>query len=80
MKTIKRITIISMVFRLIFLLPLGLFADPPGMPGGHGTNGDAPSGGGAPIGSGTTFLIILGLAYLDRKMGSSFSVKDKANL
>ncbi len=67
MKTIKRITIISMVFSLMFLLPLGLFADPPGMPGDHSTNGDALPGGGAPIGSGTVILVALGLAYLNKK-------------
>lgn len=67
MKTIKRITIISMVFSLMFLLPLGLFADPPGMPGGHSSNGDSPPGGGAPIGGGTIILVALGLAYLNKK-------------
>ncbi len=66
MKTMIKITIISFVFSLVFLLPLGVNADPPGMPGGHGTNGDVP-GGGAPIGGGIAMLIAMSAAYGARK-------------
>lgn len=66
MKTIIKISIISFVFSLIFLLPLGLSADPPDMPGSHGTDGDAP-GGGAPIGSGIIMLVALSAAYGGKK-------------
>ena len=51
----------TMVLAFSFI-SLGLFADPPGMPGSHGTNGDVP-GGGAPIGSGIALLIAMGSAY-----------------
>jgi hypothetical protein len=39
------------------------FADPPGMPGSHGSNNDQIPGGGAPIGGGVFILSALGLAY-----------------
>jgi hypothetical protein len=47
---------------------LGLFADPPGMPGDHGQTGDQPPGGGAPIGAGIGFLLAMGSAYGVYKM------------
>lgn len=51
------------------LISLGLFADPPGMPGSHGATGDqAPPGGGAPIGAGIGILIAMGSAYGAFKM------------
>jgi hypothetical protein len=45
------------------LISIGLFADPPGMPGGHGEVGDQVPGGGAPIGAGVGLLLALGSAY-----------------
>ena len=69
MQKMIKITIISFVFSLVFLLPLGLSADPPGMPGSHGTNGDqAPPGGGAPIGGGIAMLIAMSAAYGSKKL------------
>lgn len=67
MKTMINITIISFVFSLVFLLPLGVNADPPGMPGNHGENGDVP-GGGAPIGGGIAMLIAMSAAYGSKKL------------
>jgi len=67
MKTFIKVSIISFVFSLVILMPLALSADPPGMPGNHGSNGDAPPGGGAPIGGGTVILLTLGIAYLNKK-------------
>jgi len=67
MKTFIKVSIISFVFSLVILMPLGLSADPPGMPGNHGSNGDAPPGGGAPIGGGAVILVTLGMAYLSKK-------------
>jgi len=59
-KSILKITMIA----AFSLISLGLFADPPGMPGSHGATGDqAPPGGGAPIGSGIAMLVALGSAY-----------------
>jgi len=63
-----KITVISFVFGLVLLLPLGVSADPPGMPGNHGTNGDAPPGGGAPIGSGIALLMAMSAAYGSKKI------------
>jgi len=46
-----------------------LASEPPEPPGqGHGTGGDLPPGGGAPIGSGTFILIALGAAYGGKKI------------
>lgn len=68
MKTFIKISIISFVFSLVFLLPLGVIADPPGMPGNHGESGDQPPGGGAPIGSGIAMIIALSAAYGSKKL------------
>jgi len=68
MKSIIRLAVISFVFSLVFLLPLGLSADPPGMPGNHGTNGDAPPGGGAPIGGGIIIFLAMAAAYGSKKI------------
>jgi len=70
MKSIIRLTVISFVFSLVFLIPASVNADPPGMPGSHGTNGDAPPGGGAPIGSGVAFFIAMSAAYGGKKVYS----------
>jgi len=53
---------ITMILSLSFI-SLSLFADPPGMPGNHGSNGDQPPGGGAPIGGGAFILIGLSAAF-----------------
>jgi hypothetical protein len=68
MKTKMRIVMISFVIGLVCFMPLGLSADPPGMPGNHGSNGDAPPGGGAPIGSGITLIIAMSAAYGSKKL------------
>ena len=69
MKTLIKMTVISFVFSLFFLLPASVNADPPGMPGGnHGSNGDAPPGGGAPIGGGIAMLIAMSAAYGGKKV------------
>lgn len=58
-KSVLRITMIA----AFSLISIGLFADPPGMPGDHGETGDQVPGGGAPIGAGIGILIALGSAY-----------------
>lgn len=58
-KSILKITMIA-VFSFI---SVGLFADPPGMPGDHGATGDQVPGGGAPVGAGLGLLIALGSGY-----------------
>ena len=68
MQKMIKITIISFVFSLVFLLPLGVNADPPGMPGNHGSNGDAPPGGGAPLGSGIAMIIAMSAVYGSKKL------------
>jgi hypothetical protein len=40
------------------------------MPGQHGSNGDQPSGGGAPIGGGLIIIMALGAAYGSKKVYS----------
>ncbi|NPD85024.1 hypothetical protein HNS38_09660 [Lentimicrobium sp. L6] len=59
----KKLAIKTLMIFSFSLISLGLFADPPGMPGGHGTDGDAPPGGGAPIGAGIGIMVALGAAY-----------------
>ena len=60
----KKILLKATMVLAFSFISLGLFADPPGMPGSHGSNGDqAPPGGGAPIGSGIVLLIAMGSAY-----------------
>lgn len=63
-KSILKITMIA----AFSMISLGLFADPPGMPGAHGESGDQPPGGGAPIGAGIGILIAMGSAYGAFKM------------
>lgn len=50
------------------------FADPPGMPGNHGSNGDAPPGGGAPIDGGVFILATLAAAYGFSKKKARYTV------
>ena len=47
-------------------------ADPPDMPGEHGTDGDVP-GGGAPVGSGIVLLVAMAGAYGTKK---AFDLKE----
>ena len=54
--------------------------DPPGMPGGHGTDGDAPPGGGAPIGGGILILSTMALAYGLGKRKVSYQIIDDKTL
>lgn len=58
----KSILKISMI-AAFSLFSIGVFADPPGMPGDHGQTGDQVPGGGAPLGAGIGMLIALGSAY-----------------
>lgn len=59
----KKIVIKTTLVLSLSLCSMGLFADPPGMPGNHGETGDQPPGGGAPIGAGIGLLLALGSAY-----------------
>ena len=70
MKNIFKTFAISLIMVVAFLITSPVQADPPGMPGGHGTDGDAP-GGGAPIASGLTILVALGGAYAGKKVFTS---------
>lgn len=58
----KKIVFKTMMIIGLSIISIGLSADPPDMPGEHGTNGDVP-GGGAPVGSGLAILIAMGSAY-----------------
>jgi hypothetical protein len=60
--TIKKVLIASFILTGV-LIYTPTFADPPGMPGGHGDSGDQPPGGGAPIGGGALILSGLAVAY-----------------
>jgi len=68
MKNIYKVFAISLMLVVAFLLSSPVQADPPGMPGGHGSDADAPPGGGAPIASGLAILIGLGGAYAGKKV------------
>jgi hypothetical protein len=67
MKKMIKIAFVSFVFSLVFLMPLGVSADPPGVPGNHGETGDQPPGGSSPIGTGVVMLIALSAAYGGKK-------------
>ncbi|NPD85628.1 hypothetical protein HNS38_12710 [Lentimicrobium sp. L6] len=71
MKNIFKTLAIGLIMVAAFLITSPVQADPPGMPGGHGTNGDAPPGGGAPIASGLTILVALSGAYAGKKVFTS---------
>lgn len=68
--------VISLVFLVVSLsMAIGVYAQAPPPPNGNGTNPvvgeNAPvgsSGGGAPIGSGISLLILLGAAYGGKKV------------
>jgi hypothetical protein len=64
----KKLLVKSVLIVSFSLISLGLFADPPGMPGSHGSNGDQPPGGGAPIGAGIGLLVAMGSVYGAFKM------------
>jgi hypothetical protein len=61
----KKVILKATMVLAFSIISLGLFADPPNVPGGHGESGDQapPAGGGAPIGSGIALLIAMGSAY-----------------
>lgn len=69
--TFKTITV-SLILALALFISTPVQADPPGMPGNHGENGDIP-GGGAPIGSGVILLIAMASAYGSKK---AFDIKE----
>ncbi len=69
--TLKTLTV-SFILALALFISTPVQADPPGMPGNHGTNGDVP-GGGAPIGSGVILLIAMASAYGSKK---AFDLKE----
>ena len=71
MKNIFKTLAISLIMVVAFLISSPVQADPPGMPGDHGSDGDAPPGGGAPIASGLTIMIALGGAYAGKKAFAS---------
>lgn len=68
MKNIFKTFVISFIVVLAFLVTSPVQADPPAMPGGHGSDADAPPGGGAPIASGLAILIGLGGVYAGKKI------------
>lgn len=69
----KSIAILSMS-----LLASGVFAQvPPPPPSGHGSGGNVPAGGGAPVGSGIGILLALGAAYGGRKVYRAIINKDE---
>jgi len=64
MKNTMKTLIASLVLAMALFISIPAQADPPGMPGNHGSNGDqAPPGGGAPIGSGIVIMIAIASAY-----------------
>ena len=67
MKNTMKTLIASLVLAMALFISIPAQADPPGMPGNHGTNGDAPPGGGAPIGSGIVIMIAIASAYGGKK-------------
>ena len=67
MKNTMKTLIVSLVLAMALFISIPVQADPPGMPGNHGANGDAPPGGGAPIGSGVVIMIAIASAYGGKK-------------
>ena len=74
-KSILKITMIA----AFSLISLGLFADPPGMPGGHGETGDQVPGGGAPIGGGALILTGLAVGYAITRKKVHYTVVEEEN-
>ncbi len=68
MKNLIKSILVTSVIAVAFLIATPVQADPPGMPGDHGGDGDAPPGGGAPIASGVGILIAFGGAYAGKKV------------
>ena len=66
MKNIYKIITVSLILAIALFISTPVQADPPGMPGDHGTDGDVP-GGGAPIGSGVILLVAMASAYGSKK-------------
>ena len=68
MKNIMKTIIINLVLAMALFISIPVQADPPGIPGSHGENGDqAPAGGRAPIGSGMIIMIAIASAYSGKK-------------
>jgi len=73
MKNTTKTLIASLVLAMALFISIPAQADPPGMPGNHGSNGDAPPGGGAPVGSGIVIMIAMASAYGSKK---AFDLKE----
>ncbi len=68
----------TLVITAFLLIVNGLLAQvPPPPPADHGGSGNAPAGGGAPIGSGIGILLALGAAYGGRKVYKAFKNQDE---
>ena len=69
--------IIKFAFTILMLLFVTIgYSQPPPPPGsGHGQSGNQ-TGGNAPIGAGTTILLILGATYGGRKVYYYFKAKE----
>jgi len=78
MKTIFKILLVSF-FLLVFQFALFAQDSPPPPPaGGQSGDGNVP-GGGAPIGSGLTIMLLLGAAYGSKKLLNLNSEEIKNN-
>ena len=73
MKTIKFIFSVLAVF----IFSIGVMAQPPDPPGGHGSDDDELPGGDAPIGGGTFVLMGLAVAYGGKKVFNLLKQDDK---
>jgi len=80
MRNLRKNIIILSIILISALIYTPAQADPPGMPGNHGTNGDAPpAGGGAPISGGIGILLTAAAAYGYTKLKNnkpSYQIKE----
>lgn len=68
-KIIKILKVLRAILFILFLMSLdGGVRAQPGMPPGHGQNGDQGAGGFAPLGEGVLILLAGAVAYGVRKM------------
>jgi hypothetical protein len=68
-KMIKFLKILKVIMIIIFLMSLdGEIYSQPGMPPGHGQDGDQGAGGFAPLGEGLFVLLVSAMAYGIRKI------------
>ena len=68
MKAIFKILFISTFFLMFHLTAFGQGSNPPPPPGSHGESGNQPAGGGAPIGAGAGFLLLMAAGYGAKKV------------